>query len=165
MSNFETTSFILRMSIGLGLAVVVGTLLHSPKTMWISVVVLSLTQLSEVTMKQKLKHRMIAHLIGILLFVVCIHWLLPEHFYGLAALALGLLYSFVNEYKYQHIITTINVLTVSVMVLGVGASIFHRVTLLFCGIAIVFLLYGLQKAMVSLVKRSRENSLQMHPYS
>lgn len=134
------TSFIIRMSLGIPIAVIVGHLLHQPKTMWVTIVVMSLTQISRDDMKTRIKKRVQASIIGIILFTFIVHLIIPEHFYSFIPIVLGYIYSFINEYKHQQIINTINVLTISALVIGAGTSITLRFVMLFSGVEIVMML-------------------------
>lgn len=141
----EQTKFTLRLSFGIGLAIVVGQLIHEPKVLWISIVVMSLTQLTEDDMRIRLRYRMFGLIIGSVLFVLLFKYLLPEQYFGLSSIVLGFIYSFINEYKYQQIFTTINALSVSLTLFGPGESIIHRVIMLGLGTLIVILLFKIEQ--------------------
>ena len=143
------------MALGIAIAVALGNLIGSPKVLWISIVVLSLTQATGAQMKAKAKTRFLSTLIGFALYIFVIDAFIPKEMFGLAGLLLGFVYSFLTQYKHQQIIITINVIIVAVASLGVNMSIGLRFIMLIIGVGIVTILYAIQL----IVDKSRESKL------
>ncbi len=142
--NPQIMGFIMRMSIGIPFAILMGIALNTPKVMWISIVIMSLTQITKESMHNRIKNRVLASFIGVILFVCVIEMFIPTKLYSITLLILGFIYSFFDEYKYQQIITTMSVLTVSVAVLGSETTILARLSMLGFGIIIVAMLHEIQ---------------------
>lgn len=70
--------YILRMSMGIAAAMFIGMVLHLRKPLWISIVVMSLTQLHYHETLERIRHRFLGNVLGILFFVVVFRMLVPE---------------------------------------------------------------------------------------
>ena len=123
----------------------IGMLLQLKKPLWISIVVMSLTQLDFAETFQRIKHRAIGTVCGAVLFLVLFRVLIPEQYAGVAILAIGYISFFIPEYKYKQVVNAINALNASLVLLDTFTAIENRVLCLLAGIAIVLLLCLLQK--------------------
>ncbi|MCQ4896382.1 FUSC family protein [Anaerotruncus sp. DFI.9.16] len=132
---------ILRMSVGLALAMFIGMELHLKKPLWISIVVMSLTQLEFHDTLQRIKHRTVGTVLGGVLFVVVFQLLVPQEYGYWVILLLGYLSFFTPKYKHKQIVNAVNAINASMVLFDATAAIRNRVLCLFGGIAIVLLLY------------------------
>ncbi|MEG0377238.1 MAG: FUSC family protein [Eubacterium sp.] len=135
--------FILRLSVGIALAMLIGTLLNLQKPLWISIVVMSLTQIELQDTITRIKHRTIATFVGIAVFIVFFHFLIPPQYHIFLILLIGYLNNFVKEYKYQQILNAVNAINASLILLDTSTAIKDRLLCLAAGIFIVLMFYGL----------------------
>lgn len=137
----EKSRAVLRMSVGLALAMFIGMELHLKKPLWISIVVMSLTQLEFHDTLQRIKHRTVGTVLGGVLFVVVFQLLVPQEYGYWVILLLGYLSFFTPKYKHKQIVNAVNAINASMVLFDATAAIRNRVLCLFGGIAIVLLLY------------------------
>lgn len=138
-------SYLLRMSFGVSLAMLIGSLFHISKPLWISIVVMSLTQLEFSETLTRIKHRFIGTLVGIVIFFVFFQYLIPQQYAGLFVMFLGYMGFFLPEYKFKQIINAISALNASLVILDTMTAIENRLICLIAGIGIVLLIYFVTK--------------------
>lgn len=138
-------SYVLRMALGIMIAGMIGEIFGLKKSMWISVVVLSLTQIDIKTTRQRIKYRVIASIVGVFLFLLFCQYLIPQKYVFIFIIFLGYLSSFVKEYKYAQVLNTINALNANLVLFDTQEAIGNRFLLLAVGIAIVLLLFFADK--------------------
>lgn len=136
---------ILRMAAGITAAVFAGSMLGLKKPLWISIVVMSLTQLELSQTVERIKHRAFGTVVGILLFVVVFQLLVPKEYSMLFILLMSYLSFFTPEYKYKQIVNAVCALNASLVLLDSTTAIENRVFCLLGGIAIVLLMHMLEK--------------------
>lgn len=144
--------YLARMSIGIAAAMFIGMSLHLIKPLWISIVVMSLTQLDFQETVQRIKHRSIGTVFGIAAFLLIFGLLVPQQYAMLVILLLGYLSFFTQEYKYKTIVNAINAINASLILLDTTTAIESRVLCLLAGIAIVLALWLAEH----IVRRLRE---------
>lgn len=132
-------AFILKMTVGLTAAMFVGMALGLKKPLWINIVVMSLTQIDFSETLTRIKHRSIATLVGIVLFVLLFQILVPEEYGVVLILFLGYIgnYQFAKPYKYQQIINFMSALFASLVLFDLTTAIVNRILCLLTGILIV----------------------------
>lgn len=133
-------SLILRMSVGLALAMLIGMAFHLKKPLWISIVVMSLTQLEFSETFLRIKYRVVATLIGSAVFVILFQILVPAEFSMLLIMLFCYLSFYTPEYKYKQIANAICALNASLLLLNTPVAIENRFLCLLSGIGIVLLL-------------------------
>lgn len=138
--NSTRNHFILRMAIGITLAAELGGMLHAAKPMWITIVVMSLTQPFTEDTHARIRYRLIATVIGSAIFMFLFGFLIPPSYSTYFLLFLGFIYSFASEYKIQQIFVTINALGAAMILFGPDTSIPMRIILLILGVTVVLLL-------------------------
>jgi membrane spanning protein len=159
MKDIDITSprFIIsiRMAIGVSIAILIGTLLGLQRTMWISMSVMSLTQLEFETTKERFKHRIVYTLIGAVAFVLLFQVLIPEKYNGLASIILSYIYTFIKDYKHQIIFITVNALSASMLIFDPTEAIGTRILLIIsgCMLAMVINKIDLKKPMIAIKER------------
>lgn len=141
----QNHGFILRMSIGIAVAVLFGALLHLKRPLWISIVVMSLTQLEFQETLQRIKHRTAGTFIGSLLFVFLFRVLIPEQYAMLVILLIGYISYFMPAYKHKQVVNAISALDASLVLLDPATALTNRFLCLLGGILIVLFLYLSQK--------------------
>ena len=137
--------FILRMAIGISLAIFIGMALGLKKPVWIGIAVMSLTQIDTDVTLERIKHRTVATFIGAALFFVIFVLLVPENYRIFLIFFLGYLGSVecLKPYKYQQVINTMNALNASLIVLDSAGAIVNRILCLCGAIVIVLCLSGI----------------------
>lgn len=149
----QETLFIMRMAIGISLGIVIGQLMGQPKILWITIVVMAVTQMSEEDMRFRFKARLFGLTIGSVAFVILFGYLIPEQDTAIAAIVIGFICSFIEEYRYKQIFTTISALSAAMTIFGASGSIINRILMLIVGGAIAFILYWIQKFLMRYVKQ------------
>lgn len=137
--------FVLRMSAGVAIAMFLAAEMQLKKPLWISIVVMSLTQLELSETLQRIKYRTCATIIGIILFVGIFQLLVPPQYMFLIVLFLGYICNYVKAYKYTQIINAISAINASIVLMDTGAAIQNRLLCLLGGIAIVLCFHLLWK--------------------
>lgn len=140
----------LKMSIGVSIAILIGTLLGIQRTMWISISVMSLTQLEFETTKERFKHRIIYTIIGAVTFVLLFQVLIPEKYDALASIVLSYIYTFIESYKHKIIFITVSALSASMVIFDTTTAIATRIILIILGCILAILInkIDLQKPML-----------------
>lgn len=140
----------LKMSIGVSIAILMGTLLGIQRTMWISISVMSLTQLEFETTKERFKHRITYTIIGAVTFVLLFQVLIPEKYDALASIVLSYIYTFIESYKHKMIFITVSALSASMVIFDTTTAIATRIILIILGCILAILInkIDLQKPML-----------------
>lgn len=149
-------SYLLRMSFGIALAMLIGTLLQLRKPLWISIVVMSLTQLEFMETIERIKHRFIGTLFGIALFFLFFQVLIPQKYAIVVVFFLGYIGFFFPEYKYKQVINAMSALNASLVILDTKTAIESRVICLIAGILIVLGIYFMTKVIRKLHFKSMD---------
>lgn len=134
-------SYIFRMSFGLAFAMMLGVWLGLKKPLWISIVVMSLTQLEFSETVERIKHRFIGTMVGVVLFFLIFQLLIPAKYAFFIILFLGYLGFFLPEYKYKQVLNAMSALNASLVLLDGMSAIGNRIFWLLAGIAIVLIIY------------------------
>ncbi|WP_028044714.1 FUSC family protein [Candidatus Stoquefichus massiliensis] len=138
-------SYLLRMSFGVSLAMLIGSLFHISKPLWISIVVMSLTQLEFSETLTRIKQRFIGTLVGVVIFFIFFQYFIPQQFASLFVMFLGYMGFFLPEYKFKQVINAISALNASLVILDTMTAIENRIFCLIAGIMIVLSIYLITK--------------------
>lgn len=103
----ERIRFSVKMALGVSLAILIGRIIGAEKGMWISIAVMSLTQPQFEETKERMKKRILSTIIGFAIFIVLFKIIIPSEYIALASMALGYIYTFVEEYGIKMIFVTI----------------------------------------------------------
>lgn len=139
-------SFILRMSVGIAAAMGLGTVLALPKPLWVSIVVMSLTQIDFAETRDRIRWRAGGTLAGAAAFLLFFGHLIPAAYQGLAVMAMGYLSYFVPAYKYKQVVNAVSALFASLVLLDPVTAVGYRIVCFAGGLAIVLALYGVDRA-------------------
>lgn len=140
----RSRSYILRMSLGIAAAMGIGMALHLKKPLWISIVVMSLTQIKIEETFERIRYRFVGTLVGIVGFVVLMQLLVPAKYASLAILVLGYLSFFTPEYKHKQVVNAISAINASLVLLDPSSAIANRLLCLAGGILIVLVMWLLE---------------------
>lgn len=137
-------AYILRMSVGLAAAMFVGMFFHLRRPLWISIVVMSLTQMDVGSTLERIKLRTIGTVIGVGVFVIVFGLLVPPQYAMVAVLMMGYLSFFTSDYKHKTVVNAISAINASLALMDTGSAIQNRVACLAAGIGIVVVLWLIQ---------------------
>lgn len=90
--------FVIRIVLGLSIAMFIGQAFHLVRPLWISIVVMSLTQRDFEQTKERVLHRIYVTVISSCLFVLLFQFLVPDVYTSLLILFIGYLMGFLTEY-------------------------------------------------------------------
>ncbi|MEG0680633.1 MAG: FUSC family protein [Eubacterium sp.] len=136
----ETFIFAIKMALGLGIAMLFGQLLGLQKSLWVSMTVMSLTQLNLKETHSRIKYRVFGTLIGIVAYIILFNFLVPVEYTTIVVLIMSYIYTFIKDYKIQIIFITINALTAAKVLFGLNISAPMRIGLILCGVAITLII-------------------------
>ena len=145
---FKNKGYILRTGLGLALAMLLGMLMGLKRPMWISIVVMSLTQADFIDTKKRILYRSLATIFGAAAFAGILIPFIPGRYSMILILLLGYLSFFTKEYKYTQIVNAICALNASLIVLQAQEAVVARVFCLAVGIGVVLAIWGLQNGAV-----------------
>lgn len=143
-------SYLFRMAFGVTFAMFIGSYLHLKKPLWISIVVMSLTQLEFSETLERIEHRFIGTMIGVVIFFVFFQILIPKEYAAIFVLLMGYISFFMPQYKYKSIINAISALNASLVLLDTRTAILNRIACLIAGIVIVLMVAVLAFALKKL---------------
>lgn len=148
----KNKGFLFRTISGLTAAIFLGELFSVSKPMWISIVVMSLTQPDLEEVKKRFCYRFGATVMGSVLFLGIFGFLVPEKAAFLIILLLGYLgtFDFFKQYRHQQILSVINALFASLVLFDLAGAVLARFQMFFLGAFLVFLFLLLEKGMIVL---------------
>lgn len=146
-------NFVLRMAIGVAVAMFVGDYFNFEKPMWISITVMSLTQPYLHQTKQRIKYRVLGTILGSLIFVVLFNFLIPKSLHAYELLFLSYIYTFIKEYKIQMVFITLNSLGAASILYDISSSVLMRISFILIGTVIAFIVNSKMSKMVPVTTR------------
>ncbi len=129
--------FIVRMTVGLVIAMFIGDVFDIQRPAWISMTVLSLTVPFTHEAKKRIVQRVIGTIVGAIVFVILFEYLIPQQFRVWCLLATLFISLFITNYQWQMVFVTINSLNGGMIFYSADVAIEIRLALVFLGIAIV----------------------------
>ena len=139
-NSLQDKTYILKMAAGLTLAMVITDCIQPHKPLWISIVVMSLTEYEAEVMHSKIKDRIIGTFIGIILFSLIIGKILPASLVPIFIIVMGYVGFFFSGYRTKTVLNAISALNASLVIFDNSTAIIERVICLIAGIAIVILI-------------------------
>ncbi|MCF6515590.1 hypothetical protein GSH19_05410 [Lactobacillus sp. S2-2] len=125
------------MSVGISLSLIIINCFHLSKGMWICMTVMSLTQISVNTTKQRLLRRIMGTITGILIYFVIFSILIPVQYHLYLILILAFVFSFIKNYFVQIIFITFNVMYSTENLFSLNQAILQRISFIILGCLIV----------------------------
>ena len=138
--NNERIRFSVKMALGVSLAILIGRIIGSEKGMWISIAVMSLTQPQFEETKERMKKRILSTIIGFAIFILLFKIIIPSEYIALASMALGYIYTFVEEYGIKMIFVTINALVASMHLFTTPVAMQLRLGFLLIGAVLIYII-------------------------
>ena len=147
----------IRLALGISFALLLSAIIKSRKPLWITLVVLSLTQFKTDEMVSRMKHRLLGTILGSVFFMITFNYILPIE-YGMAVVFLfGFIGCFFDNYKTKQFINTVSAINASLIIFNTDHAILNRFIGLAIGILIVLALYCIEKIIVNTIrKKARE---------
>ena len=136
----ERIRFSVKMALGVSLAILIGRIIGAEKGMWISIAVMSLTQPQFEETKERMKKRILSTIIGFAIFIVLFKIIIPSQYIALASMALGYIYTFVEEYGIKMIFVTINALVASMHLFTTPVAMQLRLGFLLIGAVLIYII-------------------------
>lgn len=130
----------LKMAIGVSIAMLIGTLFGVKKTMWISMSVMSLTQIDFSNTQKRFISRIISTIIGSIVFAILFQALVPEKYDVIVTIILNYIYTFINDYKYQVIFITVNAISSASALFDTSTAIELRILLIIFGCVLGYII-------------------------
>lgn len=148
----------IRMATGISIAILVSSILKTEKVLWITLVVMSLTQINSEEMLSRIKYRILGTVLGSIFFFLAFEYLLGREYAIFIVLLFGFIGFFSDEYKHKQFINTVSAINASLILFNTKNAIWNRFAGLALGIAIVLILYFIEKLMVKKFTLVREES-------
>lgn len=148
----------IRMATGISIAILVSSILKTEKVLWITLVVMSLTQINSEEMLSRIKYRILGTVLGSIFFFLAFEYLLGREYAIFIVLLFGFIGLFSDEYKHKQFINTVSAINASLILFNTKNAIWNRFAGLALGIAIVLILYFIEKLMVKKFTLVREES-------
>ena len=141
------TRFFLRMAIGMTIAMFIGDMIGSARTLWLSLPILSLTQLKPHETAHRTAYRIFATIIGGLIYISVFDFIIPAEYLNIGLLVAGYIYTYINKYQFQQIFVVISALG-SAHSLGLESAVAWpaRLIYLLIGVLIVAILLMIDNA-------------------
>lgn len=136
--------YILRTALGLATAMAIGMAVHLERPMWISIVVMSLSQIEFAETKERILYRSMATILGAAVFYGILVRFIPGRYAMVFILLLGYLSFFTTKYKYTQIVNAVCALNASLFLLDPQNAIVMRIFCLAIGITVTLAMWKLQ---------------------
>ena len=144
----EKRAYIIKMAAGLGCAMALTDQIHFAKPLWVSIVVMSLTEAEENVMHEKIRDRIIGTVIGLSLFWLIVEKFIPMEGRMVFIFLLGYASFFFSGYRTKAIVNAISSVNAAELLLGGEGAVKGRVTGLVIGIGITLVMHFLGKAFI-----------------
>lgn len=148
----KNRSYILRMALGLSIAMLAGMLLGLKKPLWISIVVMSLTQPELRNTLERIRYRLLGTLLGIVVFLVVFVALVPHQYAFAVIMLIGYISYFMPEYKHKQVVNAVNALNASLVLFDTNTAVANRVSCLLGGVIIVLAVWAIEKGIKGIRK-------------
>ena len=150
-----------RMAFGVSIAILIAALMNSAKPLWVSIVVMSLTQIDTSDMVDRIKYRTIATVCGIFFFSIVFGYIFPVEYAAILVMILGYVGFFIDEYKYKQFINFISSINASLIIFNAETAMVNRFIGLFMGIVIVLTLHIISSGIRFLVEKIRDREMNI----
>ena len=122
----ERTKWQLKLTLGICSAMLIGELVHLPRTMWIGFSCMSVLQPTQDKLEFRYKKRPIFLVIGCFIFGI-FYLLLPKEFINYIGIIGGLMIGLSATYQWQTVFNCFGALTVAVPIFGLEGAIILRI--------------------------------------
>lgn len=141
------TRFFLRIAISMTIVMFIGDMIGSIRTVWFTLPILSLSQLTPHDTAVRSAYRFFATIIGGLLYIAIFDFIIPADYLYVGLLVAGYIYTFIPKYQFQQVFTVISALG-SAHTLGLDSAVAWptRVMYLLISILVMAILLMLDNA-------------------
>lgn len=129
--------FIVRMTVGLTIAMFIGTIFGMLRPTWISMTVQSLTVPFVMETRKRVIQRMAGTILGGFVFLILFEYLIPESLHGWCLLANIFISLFITDYMCHVLLVTLNILKGGLAFYSAPVSMGMRIAWVLVGTAIV----------------------------
>lgn len=150
-----------RMAVGISIAILIASLINSSKPLWVSIVVMSLTQIDTSDMVDRIKYRTTATVCGIFFFSIVFGYILPIKYAAVLVMILGYVGFFIEEYKYKQFINFISSINASLILFNAETAMVNRFKGLFMGIIIVLALHIASGCIKFIIEKIKEREMDL----
>ena len=140
----NTYIFIIKMVIGLTVAMFFADIMGIQKGMWIVITVMSLTQPNLEETHYRMKSRVKGTLIGLILYLILFKFIVPISFIPIVMFFISYIYCFIKNYYIKIIFITINSLNAASSIFNTYDSILLRISFIIFGTLIAFVIIFLE---------------------
>lgn len=131
---------IIKMALGISIALLIANILQLQKGMWISITVMSLTQPCYAETNERIRLRILGTVCGSFIFVLLFEYLIPDNLIVFVTLVMSYLYNFIRRYDMKMIFITISSLSSAMLLFDTYSGIFIRLLSVVCGGVIAYLI-------------------------
>lgn len=153
------TQWYIRLVITLTLVSFIGDMVSYPRTMWISLAVLSLTTPFATEHSYRAKARIPATILGVALFYLLFQVIIPEDYQQIIVMLAGFLSMFIGNYFVKSIYNSFSSLGAAVLIFSLGNSLLLRVASNIIGTVIAIVSYILFNVIFKYITDKPENRL------
>lgn len=145
--------YIFRSALGISVAMAIGMAAGLKRPMWISIVVMSLTQVDFEETRRRIMYRSMATILGAAVFLGILVRFMPGGYAMLFVLCLGYISFFTTKYQYTQIVNTVSALNAALIVLDSEHAVVTRVFCLALGILVTLCMWKLETVLKQVLKR------------
>lgn len=120
------TGWYLRFTLGIATAMLIGSILHMPRVMWIGIAVMSVLLPFSKDTKYRVKRRGPFNILGCLIFLI-LYYLLPNKIYAWIGLIGGIGVGYSAGYAWQTVFNTFGALAIAAELFGIKTAIILRI--------------------------------------
>lgn len=120
------TSWYLRLTLGVSTAMLIVSLLHMPRVMWVGIAAMSVLLPFEKDMEYRAKRRAPFNILGCGIFLL-LYWILPDSVYPFIGLMGGIGVGYSAGYEWQTVFNTFGALAIATNAFGLQTAIVLRI--------------------------------------
>ncbi|NBK97450.1 MAG: FUSC family protein [Erysipelotrichia bacterium] len=147
--SIKNKSYLFRLALGLAIAMFIAMYFDLQKPLWISIVVMSLTQVEFKATFERIIYRSYATFVGIIIFTLLFRVLIPEQYALGALMIMGYFSFFIKQYRHKQIYNAISAINASLLFLDTFQAFSNRILCLISGIVVVLILWGIEQPLKS----------------
>lgn len=137
------TQWYIRMSVTLTIAMFIGDICNYPRTMWVTLTILSLTMPFGEEHKERGRVRIVAAILGTALFYILFQILIPVQYQSIVVMLAGFIAMFIQNYFIKSIYNSFSALGAAVLLFPTKDALLLRVGSNIIGTAVAVCSYGI----------------------
>lgn len=124
--NSTRTSWQLKLTLSVSIALLLAQLCHLPRAMWVGIAAMSVLVPFQKDQLHRIKYRTPGNIVGCILFLI-LYIVLPESCYGYIGMIGGIGVGFSASYGWQSVFNSFGALSIAVGAFGLPGAIFLRI--------------------------------------